>query len=79
MLYKKGKGKRLRQYNSNNKLIHGQYTSRYNLIFDYRPLQKKKKKRRRKKVYYSSRVDDQWFLPPGYKGCNVANQVFLQE
>ena len=33
MLYKerKKKRKRLGQYNSNDKLIHGQYTSRYNL------------------------------------------------
>ena len=28
---KKKKKERLGQYNSNNKLIHGQYTSRYNL------------------------------------------------
>ena len=28
---KKGEKKRLGQYNSNSKLIHGQYTSRYNL------------------------------------------------
>ena len=28
---KKKEKKRLGQYNSNNKLIHGQYTSRYNL------------------------------------------------
>ena len=30
-LYRKKRRKRLGQYNSNNKLIHGQYTSTYNL------------------------------------------------